>query len=171
MPSSRIRTPPTPPENLDEARRRIAKCIENRDESLDLRSLNLRHIPEEVGELTRLTELSVVHNWIAEIPDLIGRLTELRKLHLELNPIRVLPATLSQLTKLTSLYITAGAPSAASPVIGTLGSLRILVLRGIGLNEFPNWILGLKSDSSKRKTRQVKQRSRRRLARSYQATR
>src|SRR5215213_7277326 len=123
MTSSQTRTATPISENIEEAKRRVARCIENREESLDLRSLNLVNVPEEVAELT----------W----------LTELRKLYLYLNPIRTLPATLSQLTKLTTLNIADGTSSAADPVIGTLKNLRILVLGGVGLNKFPDWILDL----------------------------
>src|SRR5215217_4443009 len=138
MTSSQTRTATPISENIEEAKRRVARCIENREESLDLRSLNLVNVPEEVAELTWLTELSLVQNQISEVPAFIGRLTELRKLYLYLNPIRTLPATLSQLTKLTTLNIADGTSSAADPVIGTLKNLRILVLGGVGLNKFPD---------------------------------
>ena len=62
---------------------------------------------------------------------------------LEENPIRLLPSSLSQLTKLKYLIIAGGEPSAADPVIGTLVSLSTLVLNGVGLNKFPDWIPNL----------------------------
>jgi internalin A len=144
MTSSRIPTGTDAPEHLDAASRRIARCIEAREEMLDLRRLGLRQIPEEVGSLTWLLGLWVVDNPISEIPDFIDRLSELTTLHLELNQISVLPATLSQLTKLTTLYIDGGAPSAADPVIGTLENLQSLALRRLRLKKFPDWIRNLK---------------------------
>lgn len=144
MPSSRIRTRMNLPEDLNEARLRITRCIESREERLSLEGLGLRQIPEEVGSLTWLIGLSVADNGISEIPDFVGRLTELTTLHLQQNPISILPATLSQLTKLSELLIVDGAPSAADWVIGTLENLQYLVLRSLRLKKFPDWILNLK---------------------------
>ena len=144
MPSSRIRNPIDPPENLDKARHLIDKCIQSRSTSLVLEDLGLRQLPKEVGALTWLDQLWLPGNQIEEIPEFIGQLKELRTLILSQNPIRLLPASFSQLTNLYFLSISNGAPSAASSTIGELTNLRFLVLQRIGLNKFPDWILDLK---------------------------
>ena len=143
MPSSRRRTRTIRTEKLDEARLRIAECIETRATDLNLINLGLRHLPKEVSSLTWLTTLLLQDNLISEIPEFIDELTNLRTLHLVSNPVSSVPTTLARLTKLSGLYITRGKPSAAHPVIGNLTSLRALALAGIGLTEFPEWLLNL----------------------------
>src|SRR6185369_1524759 len=100
-------------ENLDEARRRIAECIRNKNVLLNLSELNLRQIPDEVSRLTWLTHLTAINNRISKVPGFLGRFRQLEELRLQENPIKLLPESLAQLTNLRLLHITNGEVSAA----------------------------------------------------------
>ena len=143
MKSSRIL--PKRLENTAEARHRIRECIKNKSDELRLDNLGLRQLPDEVAQLTWLTDLWVQGNHISELPEFVGQLAELRSLVINDNPIHTLPDTLSRLSKLTSLAMANVTPSAVHPVIGRLISLEGLGLSGIGLKQVPPWILNLKN--------------------------
>jgi len=145
MKSSRLRMRTNPPENLDEAKRLIAECIEHQNQRLSLSGLGLRRLPEEVGSLTWLTALDLRDNLISELPEFIGKLMKLESLTLSENPLRLIPEELYLLTNLRSLSISHVQPSAVSSTIGQLVNLTTLNLDDLELDKFPDWILNLKN--------------------------
>ena len=75
----------------EEALRRIQKCASTGKKELDLDGLGLGALPEELFELSHLTELSVAENQLSTLPSGIGQLTSLTQLSLWENPINSLP--------------------------------------------------------------------------------
>lgn len=143
MTSSLTRPGINPPENLDEAKRRIDDCIKTRNKALVLDGLRLRELPQTIGSLTWLVSLSVAGNEIRRIPDFIGRLRDLTSLDLTKNPISELPASISKLTNLKFLSISDATLDLVDPVIGTLKNLRGLLLNKCMLRHFPDWLTNL----------------------------
>ena len=69
---------------------------------LDLSQSCLTEIPEEVWELTQLTELYVYYNAICEISPKIKNLTKLKYLDFQNNDLSTFPVEICQLTNLIS---------------------------------------------------------------------
>ncbi|MGW2200066.1 leucine-rich repeat domain-containing protein, partial [Streptosporangium sp. NPDC001682] len=65
----------------------------------------LTALPESLGNLTALTELSVGSNRLTVLPESVGNLTALTDLYLVDNQLTVLPESLGNLTALTELSV------------------------------------------------------------------
>ncbi len=66
---------------------------------------NLTNLPQELFQLTRLTELYLTGNHLSVLPSKIGQLTNLTTLTLSGNNLTVLPKEISQLKKLDTFFI------------------------------------------------------------------
>lgn len=67
---------------------------------------DLKELPEEIGNLTNLTELDLSKNKLTSLPKEIGNLTNLTKLNLSTNrQLRNLPKEIGNLTNLTELHL------------------------------------------------------------------
>ena len=66
--------------------------------------LKLESIPETIGELKKLSELSVGENRLKTLPDSIGYCTALHALSFKANSIAVLPPSFANLQKLKILH-------------------------------------------------------------------
>src|SRR5919199_4178287 len=77
--------------------------------SLDLSGRDLGELPEEIGQLTHLTELRLARNQLTALPPEIGQLTNLTRLYLAGNQLTSLPEEIGQLTNLSRLAL-AGNP-------------------------------------------------------------
>ena len=87
------------------ARRRIAKAAQTGAESLNLSCMNLRHLPTQIGTLTKLHILHLWHNQLTGLPPQIGRCAQLQELYLSDNQLVSLPDALEHLTQLRRLYL------------------------------------------------------------------
>ncbi|HLL73914.1 MAG TPA: COR domain-containing protein [Pyrinomonadaceae bacterium] len=65
----------------------------------------LTEVPESIGRLTLLQRLYLTDNRLTELPESIGRLTQLRGLYLNNNKLTNLPESLLNLKKLERLYL------------------------------------------------------------------
>ena len=94
-------------------------------------------LPEEVGDLTELTELRINGNkLIGAIPDAVYGLTKLEKLYLQNNDLtEPLSGKIAQLTELTELYVDRNANMTGSipPEIGALKKLARLNISQTGI--------------------------------------
>ena len=75
----------------------VKKCQENgieyllKAEQLDLSQFNLKQIPEEVGCMASLKELTLIDNQLSDLPESLLDLSHLRKVELEGNLFKTLP--------------------------------------------------------------------------------
>ena len=66
---------------------------------------NLSTLPDSIGRLLWLCELSIVDSSLETIPEWFGNLRSLRSLHLSGNRLSVLPDSFGMLQNLTILYL------------------------------------------------------------------
>jgi internalin A len=100
----------------------------------------IEEIPDEIGQLTNLTELNLNSNQLQRLPETIGQLTNLTELHLSCNNFQVLPETISQLTNLTKLDLSHNKFQALPKAIGQLTNLTELDLSHNKLKALPEII-------------------------------
>ncbi|WP_335991790.1 leucine-rich repeat domain-containing protein [Glycomyces sp. MUSA5-2] len=122
---------------LDEAVRRIREAKRTKQTVLDLTDLDLREFPEEVCELTWLTELDLKDNRITSLPDAIGDLTGLTKLDLFDNLVAEVPESIGRLRALTSLDLDKNRLTRVPESIGELTALTQLDLARNDIEEIP----------------------------------
>ncbi|WP_112134132.1 leucine-rich repeat domain-containing protein [Glycomyces dulcitolivorans] len=148
---------------LDEALRRIQEAKRTKQTVLDLSDLDLTELPEEICELTWLTELDLRDNRLTSLPESIGALTALTKLDLYENRLRalpdsfghlrslrvldldnswltVLPESFGELIALAELDISRNDLEAIPDSIGNLTALTELILHGNDLRALPESI-------------------------------
>ncbi|KAL3744267.1 hypothetical protein ACJRO7_013514 [Eucalyptus globulus] len=138
--------------------------------SLSLRGCDkLKELPEEMGRLTKLTELLIDDSSIKEIPMSIGRMRKLeivsarncrslvqidssikslRNLHSLLlqgcKSLETLPNSIGQLTSLTQLHLSDSAIRELPYSIGNLHNLKVLLMTRIFLKSLPRTMGRLK---------------------------
>ena len=92
-----------------EAEQKIAAALKSGATELDLSGMALTELPPELWELKNLKVLKLGYeytgekNQLKEIPNEIGQLTQLTELNLSYNQLNTLPDSLGQLTQLISL--------------------------------------------------------------------
>lgn len=129
--------------DITEARRRIAECKRKRSEYLDLSKLGIGTLPDEVCELTWLTQLLLDANELAELPESFGKLTKLTGLDVSLNRLTILPASFRNLNNLDILFIAYNQLTELPDSLRGFERLRYLDVRG-------NPALGLPSEISEK---------------------
>jgi hypothetical protein len=111
---------------------------------LDLRGLNLKTLPCEIGFFTGLQCLNLSHNQLNYLPKTIGNLTDLRILDLSYNQLKELPETIGNLRTLRNLSLSINQLRELPETIGNLTNLRILDLCENYLISLPETIGNLK---------------------------
>jgi internalin A len=124
---------------IEEARRSEATV-------LDLSELSLTELPESIGQLTALQELSLRGNKLTELPESIGQLIALQSLYLDNNKLTELPESIGQLTALQSLYLSGNKLAELPESFGNLKGLEELYLHGNGALGLPLEVLGATFD-------------------------
>ncbi|MBS0607282.1 MAG: leucine-rich repeat domain-containing protein [Parachlamydiales bacterium] len=119
-----------------------ARILEIRE--LDLRDLNLKTLPCEIGFFTGLQILNLSHNELSYLPKTIGNLTDLRILDLSYNQLREIPETIGNLRTLRNLSLSINQLRELPETIGNLTDLRILDLCENCLISLPETIGNLK---------------------------
>ncbi|XP_077994305.1 uncharacterized protein LOC144448030 [Glandiceps talaboti] len=110
---------------------------------LDLSSNKLQGIPSTLWTLQQLTNLDVSENELSTISPDIGQHTKLETLDLSENQLKEIPSTLWTLRQLSDLSMSSNKLSTISPDIGQLTKLKTLDLSGNQLKEIPStlWTL------------------------------
>jgi Leucine-rich repeat (LRR) protein len=103
-------------------------------------------LPEDLGDLVLLEELTLNNNKLTTLPNSIGNLLELTKLPLQHNSLTSLPSTIGNLVNLEELrlseyYASGGNNLTTLPAeIGNLSSLKLLYVAGNKLASLPDEI-------------------------------
>ena len=109
--------------------------------AIDLESNNLIGcIPSEIGDLTKITYLSLLLNEINSIPLEIGNLSELEYLDLGFNQLKTIPPEIGNLSSITGLRIYFNQLISIPKEISNLSALSSLSLSGNKLSSIPKEI-------------------------------
>lgn len=117
---ARVSSPPLQEENFDaqlnqwvsqgekgerrtSAATRITACREGLNRELDLSNLNIKNLPQCIGELTALRRLDLSSNELTALPGNIANLTALEELSLTFNQLTIFPNCVTQLQGLEKL--------------------------------------------------------------------
>ncbi|KAI6191425.1 Protein lap1 [Aphelenchoides bicaudatus] len=129
-------------------------------EQLDISSNRLSDLPDQFGELDRITDLTLSHNCLDSLPNSIGRLkrmtilkaddnnltrltpaigscTALTELFLMQNFLSEIPSSIGNLNNLVNLNLDKNQAPAIPPLIGNCTSLTVLSIRDNQLEELP----------------------------------
>jgi internalin A len=112
---------------------------------LDLSSLGLTAIPEEIRPLRHITQLDLDDNSLSGLPPWFGELTKIRLLAIDDNPLLEFPETICQLTSLNGLSLSGINGLALPDCMARLKHLSMLILDRCGLESFPAIIKRLPS--------------------------
>ncbi|MGA2914459.1 MAG: COR domain-containing protein [Sedimentisphaerales bacterium] len=116
---------------------RIEKAAKEGATTLDLSHNDIKELPAEIWQLTKLTELNLSNNQLSWLPAEIGQLTNLTVLYLYNNQLSSLPTEIGQLTNLTKINISGNQLSSLPAEIGQLKNLTHLDLGSNHLSEIP----------------------------------
>jgi hypothetical protein len=97
---------------------------------------HLKEIPETLGHLVDLEELTLQSNKIERMPRSLSTMTNLRRLQLKSNELKWLPS-LARLTNLEALDLSWNELTEIEPAIGSLTKLRELKLNDNQLRDLP----------------------------------
>ena len=119
-----------------------AKSMLKFDELFETRKIwvcffGLTTIPSELGQLTKLEQLSLWGNKLSTIPQELGQLTNLQELCLTQNQITSIPIELVQLTNLHKLYLWGNQLTTIPKEFGQLTNLQELSLFNNKLTSIP----------------------------------
>ncbi len=93
---------------------------------LHLDNNKIRSLPNAIGKLIILEKLALHNNQISSLPNSIGKLTNLKWLQLYNNPISSLPDSIVNLTNLEELVLHDNQISSLPDLIGNLSNLKVL---------------------------------------------
>ncbi len=131
----------------DEAYRRAEELIEEARltgaTGLDLRDMRLTELPESLGNLTQLREVSLSNNELGKLPEGFANLTHLHTIYLSNNQLRELPNWIGSLTQLVTLYLYNNQLHHMPDGLGRLTQLRELNLAYNQLHELPDELANL----------------------------
>jgi internalin A len=129
--------------NKDQVLQRIKQAAQIGATTLDLDSLGITELPEEIGQLTNLQTLSLRGNELTSLPESIGQLINLQWLDLGNNQLASLPESIAQLTNLQMLDLYDNQLTSLPESIGQLASLEVLHLSINQLTSLPSSLANL----------------------------
>jgi internalin A len=110
---------------------------------LDLSSLDIPQLPEELGQLIHLQELYLQNNQLMGIPPELGQLANLQRLDLDNNQLTYISPELGQLANLEKLYLHENQLTFIPPEMSQLANLQQLSLDGNQLMHIPPELIKL----------------------------
>jgi len=130
---------------MDKALKKIERCRVSRSKTLKFYCDGyIPVLPEEIRQLTWLTNLYVICADLRAVPDWIGELENLKVLDISTNhKIRKLPSSLVNLKQLKKLILDNTGLRKLPSLIGKLHSLELLDISMCGLEKVSECILNL----------------------------
>jgi internalin A len=116
---------------------RIEEALRSNSIKLHLIGLNLRALPEWLGELSQLLSLKLSRNELTALPESLGQLNQLQNLDLRDNQLMALPNSLGQLGQLQNLNLDINKLTALPESLGKLSQLDNLNLHRNQLTALP----------------------------------
>lgn len=123
---------------------RVWMCNKEKEEALvaevsplDLQSMNLSAMPEEIGLLRELDCLRLSLNHLSDLPTQLGHLTNLSSLYLDHNQFISIPSSIGMMADLRILNLSNNQITRVSPVIGQLLNLQSLKLSCNQISDLP----------------------------------
>ncbi|ABK42986.1 small GTP-binding protein [Magnetococcus marinus MC-1] len=123
--------------NREELLSKLALARQQGLKALDLSSLELTELPDEIGLCSNLESLDLSDNRLTTLPVALGHLDRLQLLDLRDNQLTDLPENLVKLQRLAFLRLGNNHLSKLPNVVCRLSGLRRLVLRGNRLSSLP----------------------------------
>lgn len=137
----------------------IGLCLENEEiaslpdslgaldnlKNLTIIKCHLKTLPSTIGSLGKLQVLQLQQNEIEELPESIGNLQNLKSLSVSWNKIKTLPENIGNLNNLVSLDAQTCAIEKLPSSFGNLSSLKNFNLQWNQLEKLPDSLGGLKS--------------------------
>jgi len=120
------------------ALKRIAEAKAMRSVKLDLSGLDLVVLPEQVRELTQLSDLELNSNQLIELPEWLSALARLEIVDVSWNYLAELPDSLGRLTRLRGLFIEGNLLTSLSDSLMQLTQLRKLFVSHNQLASLPD---------------------------------
>lgn len=89
----------------EEIEDKIKEVVKAGSKRFILRNANINALPESIGDLVEVEEISLIGNELSALPESFSKLTNLRRLHLSENEFEKFPTQLFGLTNLTHVCI------------------------------------------------------------------
>lgn len=124
---------------------KIDAVKKERKDSLDLSSLHIEEIPEEIRELKWLKRLNLSFNLIEIIPDWLEELTLLENLDLRHNNLKSLFSGIKNLANLTSLNIRSNNLTEIPKELRHLKKLSYISIASNKVEKIPEWFFEMES--------------------------
>lgn len=136
--------PATVSDPMAEAERRIAEARRKKATKLDLSGLGLTEVPDALGVLQQLQNLSLHNNKLMELPNELFKLRQLQELDLSRNQLSKVPTMLGEFGKLRRLFLYNNQLREIPAELGRLQRLQTLSVGGNKLQEVPTVIFELR---------------------------
>ena len=114
-------------------------------QNLSLWSTQISSLPGTIGNLTNLRSLDLSYTQISSLPETIGNLTSLQNINLWNTQIKTLPKSIGNMTNLYQLKLMETKTEFLPDTIGNLTGLQYLDLSNTPINSLPITIGNLKS--------------------------
>lgn len=131
--------------NKEKAIQKIRECFVSKSKDLDLSGCFLTGIPSILGKFNHIEKLSLNENNLKELPPEICNLTKLKCLNLNNNYMRVLPQEMNKLSHLQKLGLEGNQLLSLPESIGNLEELEELSVKGCPMRTLPSSLSQLKN--------------------------
>jgi len=110
-------------------------------------NIGLKMFPRQIFQLKDLETLHLIENMIEMIPDEIGELIQLKNLtisgYYSRSPLKSLPETIGKLINLETLNVRTNRLTSLPDSLGRLVNLKVLDIGNNNIRTFPSWIKNL----------------------------
>ncbi|KAF3783280.1 Leucine-rich repeat soc-2-like protein [Nymphaea thermarum] len=111
---------------------------------LEIRSKNLKALPDCIGSLKQLERLTLKCENLDALPNSIGSLEQMQQLELNCANLEALPDSIGELGNIYGFKIESASLKALPNSIASLGRIHYLHLRCMSLDSIPDYVGGLK---------------------------